>query len=173
MFCNDCGTAFEGQACPSCGTRSGAALSGSTASAFPAAAVASPVVLRCCGYLIDMVPAMLVGILLGLVPVAGPMLTGIVLIAYWLLRDINGASPAKMLLGLRVVSKGGGESSAQERILRNVTLIVGPVFLLIPLAGVVVGPLITCGTLVLELFFLITRKERLGDMLAGTAVVRK
>ncbi len=174
MLCSSCGTSFEGQVCPKCGSPSGAAGPASgMVSTFAAAGAGSLVALRCAGYLIDMMPAIVLAVVLALVPVSGSMLTGVIMVAYWLFRDITGASPGKMLLGLRVVRKDGGESVARDRILRNVTLIVGPVLILIPFGGFIVGPSITLGILAIELFFLITRKQRVGDILAGTAVVQK
>jgi uncharacterized RDD family membrane protein YckC len=182
MFCTSCGTSFEGQFCPSCGTRAGAASGGAAASGVPggaaAASVALPAIdsvigLHCGAVLIDAVPIIIVSLILGWVPIAGGMLVGLISIAYWLLRDINGASPGKMLLGLKVVRKDGSESGTQERILRNVTLIAGGVFALIPLAGLVLGPAIGLAMGIVELVFLLTQKERLGDRIAGTTVVRK
>lgn len=181
MFCTSCGTSFEGQFCPSCGTRTGTAPGGTAAGGTGGAAAAGVVLpaidsvigLRCGAFLIDVIPILLVTVILGLIPIAGGIIAALISIAYWLLRDINGASLGKMLLGLKVVRKDGSESGTQERILRNITLIAGSVFMLIPLAGLVIGPAVALCVGILELVFLFTQKERLGDRIAGTTVVRK
>lgn len=180
MFCSSCGTSFDGQFCPSCGTRAGAPAGSAAGGPAPGAAASitlpaidSVIGLRIGAVLIDVVPIIIVSIILGFVPIAGAILAGLISIAYWLLRDINGASLGKMLLGLKVVRKDGSESGTQERILRNVTLIAGGVFSLIPLAGIVLGPAIGLCVGIVELVFLFTQKERLGDRIAGTTVVRK
>ncbi|AGA59275.1 MAG: RDD family protein [Thermobacillus sp.] len=73
-------------------------------------------------------------------------------IALLLLRDcLNGRSPGKRLLKLRVVDADRGTMPEQRRlILRNVTLLILPVDLLV---------------------FLISRGRRIGDFLSGTQVV--
>src|SRR4051812_32141525 len=128
MFCTQCGANFEGSFCPACGQRAGQTTptgSPMPAGAFPAA-IPVDVGSRCGAYLIDVIPAVMVAFALGWIPILGAVLDGFVLLAYWLLRDINGASLGKLALGLKVVKKDGSESGTRERLLRNLTLCVGP-----------------------------------------------
>ena len=173
MFCTSCGTSFEGQFCPSCGARAGAAAPQAGAPAAAPISIDNVTGLRIGAVLIDVIPIIIVSVVFGWIPIAGLMLTGLIGIAYWLLRDINGASLGKILLGLKVVKKDLSPSETKDRILRNVTLVPGYVMMLIPLAGYVLAPAISFCMGVLELVFLLTQKERLGDRIAGTTVVRK
>jgi uncharacterized RDD family membrane protein YckC len=138
-----------------------------------ATAVPSILGLRCGAYLIDVITAILIAVVFGWVPLIGSMFAGVLMVAYWLFRDINGASPGKMLLCLRVVSQDGSESTTRQRILRNVTLIIGPALFAFPLVGVLAGPMAGGCVLMLEIACLIIRRQRLGDMLADTDVVHK
>jgi len=96
-----------------------------------------------------------------------------VLLAYWLLRDITGASLGKLVLGLVVVKKDGTPSGTKERILRNLPLAIGPAMLIIPLAGYVIAPSVAGIIVLTEIVLLLAKQERLGDMLAGTTVIKK
>lgn len=124
------------------------------------------------GYLIDVLPTLVIG-LLGLIPVAGAIIAGIVLCAYWILRDIGGASLGKLLMGTRVILKDGGEAPASARLLRNLPIGIPGCALAVPLAGYVLGP--SCGGLVflIEAIALLSTGERIGDRLANTQVVKK
>jgi uncharacterized RDD family membrane protein YckC len=165
MFCSSCGTNVQpGNTCPSCGV-----LAAQAASAAPP----SEVGVRIGGYLLDVIPAIIAGLAVGWIPIIGAVILGFLLLAYWLLRDITGASLGKLILGLVVVKKDGSPSGVKERLLRNVPLAIGPSMLIIPLAGYALAPPIA-GILVLtEAILLLAKKERLGDMLAGTTVVKK
>jgi uncharacterized RDD family membrane protein YckC len=80
----------------------------------------------------------------------------------------------KRVLKLRVVRQDGGESGPRERILRNVTLIGGPLALLVPISGTFAGSFVGLVITMIEIASLVLLKQRLGDMLAGSAVtVRK
>jgi uncharacterized RDD family membrane protein YckC len=128
---------------------------------------------RAGAYLIDLAPAMVISFGVSWLPNGGTVAAGALLLAWWLLRDITGASVGKYMLGLRVVRQDGGESGLRERILRNVTLIIGPLLSLIPVGPSMekssAGPVI----LVIEMATLVMLKRRLGDILAGTAVIKK
>jgi uncharacterized RDD family membrane protein YckC len=128
--------------------------------------------LRVAGYLIDVIPAIFLG-LVGLIPIAGPIMAGLLLTPYWLFRDVFGASLGKLLLGMRIVRADGQPASAAARILRNLPLIAGPLCLLIPFLGYfLVAPV--AGTVVLiEGILVLTQGSRLGDRLAGTVLVKK
>jgi uncharacterized RDD family membrane protein YckC len=142
--------------------------------ASPASAVVVPTEkgLRVAGYLIDVIPAIFLG-LVGLIPIVGPIMAGLLLTPYWLFRDAFGASPGKLLLGMRIVRVNGQPASAATRVLRNLPLIAGPLCLLIPVLGYfLVVPV--AGTVVLiEGILVLTQGSRLGDRLAGTVVVKR
>ncbi len=165
MFCSSCGANVQGEFCETCGTRAGSVQS--------SAAPATDVGLRAGAYLLDVIPAILVGLVIGWIPIIGAVVAGLVLLAYWMLRDITGASIGKMLLGLQVVKKDGSPSGTGDRILRNLPIAVGPAMLIIPLAGYVIAPPIAAILILTETVLLLAKRERLGDMLAGTTVIRK
>lgn len=128
--------------------------------------------IRVVGYLIDVLPAILIG-LLGLIPVVGGVLAGLFLTPYWLLRDIGGASLGKVVLGMAVMQKDGGPARPGARIVRNIPLAIGPLLLIIPLLGYILAPPVSFIVLIIEAIMLLTQGERLGDKLAGTVVVKK
>ena len=127
---------------------------------------------RIAAYLIDVIPAVVVGAAAGWIPIAGRAIAGFLLLAYWLLRDVTGSSLGKAVIGLQVVEDDGSPSAAMARILRNVPIAIGPATMLVPSAGYATA-LPIAGILILaEAVFLLAMKERLGDMLAGTRVVK-
>jgi len=135
---------------------------------------------RAGGYLLDLIPPMLVVLplqLLHFIPVVGTFLAsflaGIVLFPYWLLRDVTGASPGKHFLGLRVAAKDGGAATTGSRILRNLPLAVGPALLLIPVLGAFMAPVVAIPLVLTETILVLSKNERLGDKIAGTVVVKK
>jgi len=167
MFCSNCGAIMEGELCSSCGPSVGATASGTSVGPV------TDVGLRAGGYLIDVIPSVLMGLAIGWIPIVGAVILGFLLLGYWLLRDITGSSIGKLILGLQVVKKDGTPSTAKERILRNLPIAIGPAMLIIPLAGYVIAPPIASILIVTEAVLLLAKKERLGDMLAGTTVVKK
>ena len=124
-------------------------------------------------FLIDVVPMLVLSFVVGWIPIIGFVIMGIVGAAYWLLRDFNGASIGKMVLGLVVVKKDGftfrhqGPDPAE-----NVTLAIGPALMIIPLIGMFLSPITGIITL-MEVIMLFVKHERLGDMLANTTVVKR
>lgn len=58
------------------------------------------------------------------VPIFGWMFYGLLHALYWLLRDVNGASPGKAILGSFVANAVGGPSTNSQRILRNLPLAI-------------------------------------------------
>ncbi len=111
--------------------------------------------------------------LFGLIPYVGNIFAGLLLTPYWLLRDITGASLGKLLLGTTVVRKDGQPATVGARVLRNLPLAIGPAFLIIPLLGYLVGPPIAGLMVLIEGILVLTQGERLGDRMAGTAVMKK
>jgi uncharacterized RDD family membrane protein YckC len=132
--------------------------------------VAAPTAPRVIGFLIDILPVLPFG-LLNLIPIAGPILFGVVVAPYWLLRDITGASLGKRVLGMRVRTERGERASMFATVLRNLPLAGPYFFLLVPL----IGPLLTAafGTIavLIEIIALVARGRRIGDLIAGTTVV--
>ncbi len=128
--------------------------------------------IRISAYLIDCIPALFIG-LFNLIPIAGAVICGLLATPYWLLRDVTGASLGKSVLGLKVVSKGGGNSTVGQRVLRNLTLAIGPMLLIIPLLGIILAAIIGGIIGLVEIIFIFTQHERLGDRFAKTAVVKK
>src|SRR5262249_36121686 len=107
------------------------------------------------------------------IPLIGHVLCALILTPYWLLRDINGASLGKTILGLRVVQADGSESTTNQRITRNIPIALGPALMIVPFAGFIAGPGLWFIVLVVEAVLTVAQGQRLGDKLAGTIVVRK
>lgn len=104
---------------------------------------------------------------------------GLAALALYSLRDvaIEGRSPGKKLLGLRVVTAGGGPITANESIRRNLTLSFGcvaGVVMIVPILGWIAAPLIGLAAAAVglyECYLVFSNKPRIGDNLAGTHVV--
>lgn len=130
-------------------------------------------VLRAIAFFIDVMPAIVASYALGWIPIVGNVLLGIVLLDYWLLRDITGNSLGKMALKLRVVKGDGSSSNLKERILRNVPFAIGPALLMAPMISTKVSLAVSGIIALIEGVFLWVKDERLGDRLAGTTVAKK
>ena len=129
---------------------------------------------RLIGYLIDLVPILLLGLAAGYVNGAEETRRPFLALsgAWILLRDLAGTSPGKRLLGLRVVGPDNRPAGIARLVVRNVTLALGPALAATPwiepgllrdLAQVIAG---------VDSFVLLGDGERrLGDMIAGTRVV--
>jgi uncharacterized RDD family membrane protein YckC len=85
-------------------------------------------------------------------------LYGLLFIYYAAFELSRGATPGKMALGMRVTSLDGGEPSTGAVVLRNLVRIPEAIFYYVP-AGV------SC--------LVSSRRQRLGDLVAGTVVVRR
>jgi len=124
---------------------------------------------RACAYIIDcLVTFLLVPFVF--VPILGLIIIGVFLFAYWLLRDVAGSSPGKLLLGMRVVHNSGDEYRVGPRIMRNLPLSIGPLLLCIPIIGVFIGSPVALVMVLTEVIMLLATGRRLGDRLADTAV---
>ncbi len=93
-------------------------------------------------------------------------------LGYILIRDglFQGRSVGKKLIGLSVVTEGGGGAAYRESIIRNIPLAAAYILFLIPYAGWVLGPL----ALGMECLVAVGDDQgmRIGDMLARTRVVQ-
>ena len=129
---------------------------------------------RFLGYIIDILPTFLV-MIIALIPILGQILAGLLLITYWLLRDIGGASLGKLALGYQVVQANGQPSSGAQRVVRNLPFIIAPLIIMIPIpfVSLVVGSAVGLTVMLTELVFLLATGNRSGDLLAGTRVVKK
>ncbi len=192
MNCPNCSTSVDGVAafCPNCGTRFGAMESGPSASqsfaytqphtaSMGAAAAAVGVyaqpeenIKRAVAYLIDVVPMLFLA-LIHLVPIFGWMIYGLLHVCYWLLRDINGASVGKLVMGSVVLSQDGAPSSTNQRILRNVPLAIPGLLGMIPLLGLFLELGFALFIFGGEAVLLLLTGRRFGDRLAGTLVFRR
>tara|TARA_R110002167_G_scaffold148524_1_gene341487 strand:+ start:12474 stop:13163 length:690 start_codon:yes stop_codon:yes gene_type:complete len=125
--------------------------------------------IRVVAYIIDCLLTMILAPLI-LVPILGQMLIGILLFFYWLLRDVGGASPGKLILGLQVVNDSGDPFRVGPRILRNALLSIGPLLFCIPVIGIFIGAPIAILMVLVEAGMLLITGNRIGDMLGGTSV---
>lgn len=130
--------------------------------------------IRVLGYIIDILPTFFV-MVIALIPIVGQILAGLVLITYWLLRDIGGASLGKLALGYQVVRADGQPSSGAQRVVRNLTFVPAPLIIMIPIPflSLAIGAAVGFVVIVTELVFLLATGNRAGDILAGTRVVKK
>ncbi|HEX4169358.1 MAG TPA: RDD family protein [Bryobacteraceae bacterium] len=187
MFCPNCGTSVDNLAsfCSNCGTTfpsaSGdpqtldarnAAYPLQSRAALSYAATPEEKRRRVAAYLIDIIPMLFLA-LVHLLPIFGWMLYGLIHVCYWLLRDINGASPGKLVVGSYVANADGTASTTSQRIMRNVPLALPGIIGMIPLIGIFFefgfAVIIFAG----EAILLLATGRRLGDRLANTQVFRK
>ena len=108
--------------------------------------------------------------LLHFVPIVGTF-AGLMIVAYWLLKDFYNLSPGKRLLGLKVVSQDSHQPPGEQAIWRNAPLAAANLVTLIPFIGWLLTP-IPLAVCLIELALLLARGYRLGDMLAKTQVIK-
>jgi uncharacterized RDD family membrane protein YckC len=126
---------------------------------------------RIVGGIVDVAPLLVVTIALTafVTPFdVGATLARLVAAFGLLLKDVTGASPGKWLVGVRVTDRTGPPAGAGRRLLRNVTLAAAPLLAGVPYLGRLAA--VVC---IGEMVLVLAQKERLGDRLAGTAVVRR
>ena len=111
-------------------------------------------------------------VLVGWIPFVG-LISGPLLTAYWLCRDLVRPSLGKKALGLDVAGLNGERPTDQELLMRNIPFALPHLISMIP----IVGGLLSLGILMLifvgELVMFITQGQRFGDQLAKTQVVVK
>ncbi len=113
--------------------------------------------------------------IIGLVPVVG----GLVGAAYMLLRDgleldfMDGRSLGKKVMKLRPVRLDGGPMDIATSVKRNIPFAIGPVIMIIPILGWILGPIISLIIGLVESVLVLTDSEgrRMGDKLADTMVI--
>ena len=155
-----------------------------SAQQFPAvqldqAAVKADPVLRLGAWVIDILALIILIVpiaIFGVIPFLGwiVVLLGIpaVAVTYHLLRDIKSQSLGKYLLGLKVVSKNGGEAPNGSRVVRNILFAIPAAFMIIPIIGHFIGAFIGFVIVITESIMLLATGERLGDRFGNTAVIK-
>lgn len=179
--CGNVGIRDNDTYCPKCGSRelvtwqpavppTGApgGLSGGTA-AVAGGVPASPWQ-RILAFLIDFALVTLLS-LLDEVPILN-FLIAILVFLYWVLRDVSGASIGKRILGLKVMSKSGQEATKFQCIVRNLAFALPAVALVIPYLGLLLDGGLDLIIMGVELIVLLATKNRLGDKIAGTMVIK-
>lgn len=135
--------------------------------------------------LIDAIPAILVGVVLGFIPVLGGIIGGLAAGAWWLVRDgldlefADKRSPGKKIMKLRPVRVDGAPLSLEDSVKRNIPLAaycVGYLLWVVPVLGHLISiPIFLIGGLIglVEAVLAVTDNEgrRMGDKLANTRVI--
>ena len=85
-----------------------------------------------------------------------------------LLKDVTGASLGKWLVGVRASDRSGVSASPLRRVARNATLAAAPILMGVPVIGRLSAVLA-----IVEMILVLLQRERLGDRLAGTTVIRR
>lgn len=125
----------------------------------------------------------------GLIPVLGWIIriaAGLALVAFYAFRDalpikeLDGASPGKKLLGLKAVTATGANCDYEASFKRNIPFVVPSLISLvasmIPFAGIILSMLVSVLALVIYIIELVkvltdAKGLRIGDMLASTMVI--
>ncbi len=124
------------------------------------------------------VAAIIDGVIAG---VAGfiPVIGGLAGAAYMLVRDgldldfMKGRSIGKTVMKLRPVRMDGQPMDLGTSVKRNIPFAVGPLIMVIPILGWIIGPVVAMVIGLVEVILVLTDPEgrRMGDKLAGTMVV--
>ena len=163
-FCSNCGTPFSSTA--------SASQSPPASGSFVLPVAREELFRRAIAYVLDLAPVLVLATL-HFIPFLGWITFGALTSAWWLLRDINGASLGKSILGSMVLSESGHPCTTNQLILRNVTLAIPGILHMIPLLGILIGPIAALIIWPIEILVLLITGRRIGDRLAGTDVFRK
>ena len=120
------------------------------------------------GFLIDFVIVWPLN-LISVIPIIGPL----IVIFYWLLRDINGRSLGKAIVGTTIIGKHGRPATAMQRIVRNLPFAIFTLLLFIPIVGELAAFLLQALAFTAEVIAVLITGERIGDKIAGTTVVKR
>lgn len=154
-------------------------------SAAPSPAAKADLGKRIIAAIIDAIPAILAGFVLGLIPFIGGIIGGLVAGGWWLVRDgldldfADKRSLGKKIMKLRPIRLDGQPMTLETSIKRNLPLAfycVGYLLWIVPVLGHIVSlPIFIIGGLVglVEAVLVITDAEgrRWGDKMAGTKVI--
>jgi len=124
------------------------------------------------------VAAVIDGVLAGVVGVI-PVIGGLIGAAYMLLRDgleidfMDGRSLGKKVMKLRPVRLDGGPMDISTSVKRNIPFAIGPVIMIVPVIGWVIGPLVAIVIDLVESVLVLTDPQgrRIGDKMAETMVI--
>jgi uncharacterized RDD family membrane protein YckC len=111
-------------------------------------------------------------ILFVLIPILGAIIVGLGMPAYWLLRDIRGASLGKLMLGLRVVQLDGQPATTGALMFRNLIYAAPHLLHFIPYLGTFLIIFLITPLKSLEALLVLATNRRLGDRMAGTIVIK-
>ncbi len=122
--------------------------------------------------------ALIDGALAGIVSFV-PVIGGLIGAAYMLVRDgldvdfMDGRSIGKKIMKLRPVRISGEMMDIGTSVKRNLPFAIGPVIMIIPILGWLVGPVVALAIGLVEAILVLTDAEgrRVGDKLAETMVV--
>ena len=122
--------------------------------------------------------ALIDGALAGIVSFV-PVIGGLVGAAYMLVRDgldvdfMDGRSLGKKVMKLRPVRINGEKMDIGTSVKRNLPFAIGPVIMIVPILGWLIGPVVALVIGLIESILVLTDAEgrRLGDKLAETMVV--
>ncbi len=167
-FCFSCRSPIQDRQvyCANCGARQDEAIG--LVAPNPAALPPAGVLLRCLAALLDMVVIFLIGFAVAL-PLGqtsgdgfelkgfGALLFWIIIFAYFVILEMQwGATPGKMLTGLKVLKIDGQAAGLREAVIRTASRVIDYFFLI----GVII--MVTS-----------SKNQRLGDLLAETMVVKR
>ncbi len=126
---------------------------------------------RAIAFVLDLLP-LLVITPITVVPEVGERVYLLLATIWWMMRDVQGASLGKRILGMRVEDYNGSPVSPRQAALRNITF-AGPILLaLIPSIGLLLAPAVGALLCFGEVASFVFTGERVGDRLARTAVRR-
>ncbi len=122
--------------------------------------------------------ALIDGALAGIVSFV-PVIGGLIGAAYMLVRDgldvdfMDGRSLGKKVMKLRPVRIHGEKMDIGTSVKRNLPFAIGPVIMIIPILGWLIGPVVALVIGLIESVLVLTDAEgrRVGDKLAETMVV--
>jgi uncharacterized RDD family membrane protein YckC len=140
---------------------------------------------RFLAFLIDVIPAIIVGVIFGLIPFIGGPIAGILVGGWWLVRDgldldfADKRSLGKKLMKLRPVRLDGQPMDINTSIKRNIPIAiycVGYLLWVVPVLGHIASlPIFAIGGIInlIEAVLVATDAEgrRWGDKMAGTKVI--
>ncbi len=125
------------------------------------------------------VAALIDGVLSSVVGMVIPVVGGLVGAAYMLVRDgldvdfMKERSLGKQFMKLRPVRTDGKPMDIATSVRRNIPFAIGPLIMVIPILGWVVGPIVALAIAAIEVVLIVTDPEgrRLGDKFADTKVI--
>ena len=124
------------------------------------------------------VAAVIDGVIAGVVSIV-PVIGGLVGAAYMLVRDgleldfMDGRSLGKKVMKLRPVRLDGGAMDIATSVKRNIPFAIGPVIMIVPVIGWVLGPIVALVIDLVESILVLADPQgrRIGDKMAETMVI--